>query len=149
MGRKFFLGRHKKGVHGDNSSSNTDGRGRSSVCTRPPRVLPSAPLPAPRCPLPRCLVVCRWPQASGDSQTRREGSTRQQAGARASRRQRARAAPPQHTLDLGAALQAAEQRAEQRRAAAAQRDEARKARRLARDMSASGGVAEQQALARE
>ena len=96
-----------------------------------------------------CLIVSRWPQAHDNSRTRREGSTRQQAGARASRRQRARAAPSQHTLDLGAALQAAEQRAEERRAAAAQRNDARKARRLARDTSASGGVAEQQALAGE
>ena len=118
------------------------------MCTRPPRVLPSAPLPAP--PLASSVNVssCRWPQAHDDSRTRREGSTRQQAGARDERRQRARA-PRQHTLDLGAALQAAEQRAEERRAAAAQRDDARKARRLARDMSASGGVAEQQALAGE
>ena len=99
--------------------------------------------------LGECLVVCRWPQARRDSQTRRAETTGQQADARASRRQRARGAPAQHTLDLGAALQAAEQRAEERRAAAVQRDEARKARRLARDMSASGGVAEQQALAGE
>ena len=119
------------------------------MCTRPPRVLPSAPLPAPPLASSVNVSVCRWPQAHDDSRTRREGSTRQQAGARDERKQRARAAPRQHTLDLGAALQAAEQRAEERRAAAAQRNEARKARRLARDMSASGGVAEQQALAGE
>ena len=103
MGRKFFLSRHKKGVSGEHPSSNKHGGGRSSVCTRPPRVLPSAPLPAP--PLASSVNVssCRWPQAHDDSRTRREGSTRQQAGARDERRQRARA-PRQHTLDLGAAL---------------------------------------------